>query len=105
MAKALAAQLDGVSADQVSAALATAEKKMRAAFESGDRPDPGTFPKTLASELGLSTDQVTEALRAAAQQAFEQHGGKPGAMPGPPGPMGFGPPPAAGAGSSSSGSG
>ena len=94
MADALAAELDGVDADAIADALHVAEDEMRASFEDGDVPDPGQFAQTLADELGISADEVTKALEAAHQIAFEVHtDGAPGAIGAPGMPDGFGPPP------------
>ena len=74
MATAIAAELDGVDADEIADALQVAEDKMRAAFEDGDMPDPDLFAQTLADELGVSKDDVTKALEASREKAFEAHG-------------------------------
>jgi len=97
MADALAAELDGVDADAIADALQVAEDQMRSSFEDGDVPDPGQFAETLADELGLGADEVTKALEAAHQIAFEVHtDGAPGAIGVAPGMKGgFGPPPGA----------
>jgi len=101
MAESIAAELDGVDADEIADALQVAEDEMRAAFEDGDMPDPDLFAQTLADELGVSKDDVTKALEASREKAFEAHSaGAPSAPPvggpgGPGMPGGFGPPPGA----------
>jgi hypothetical protein len=72
LAEAIAEHLDA-GVDEIESALATAEQKMREAFESGDLPDPGLFAQTLADELGLSEDEVTDALKEARAATFEAH--------------------------------
>ena len=96
MADALAGELDGVDADAIADALQVAEDEMQASFEDGDLPDPGQFAETLADELGISADEVTKALEAAHQIAFEVHSDDgPGPIGAPGMPGGFGPPPGA----------
>jgi hypothetical protein len=73
LAEAIAEHLDGASVDEIEGALAVADEKMREAFESGERPSPDLFAETLADELGLSEDEVTEALEAARAVTFETH--------------------------------
>ncbi len=120
MAKALSAQLDGVSEQDVSAALEKAEQKMRDAFESGKPPEPGTFAKTLADELGVSRGRGHRrdarrreaGLRRRRPRAWRpsrpaadglwRHAADAG---GGPAPGGFAPPQSSGSGSSASGSG
>ena len=80
MADALAAELDGVDADAIADALGVAEEKMRAAFESGDMPDPGLFAQTLADELGISDGRRHEGARGAHQQASEDPASTASAM-------------------------
>jgi hypothetical protein len=73
LAKAIAAELDGVSVEQVESALATADERMRQAFESGDPPPSDVFTDTLADELGLGEDEISDALAAARDASFEEH--------------------------------
>jgi hypothetical protein len=49
---------------------------MREAFESGDPPSPDVFTETLAEELGLSEEEVADALSAAREATFEERFGK-----------------------------
>jgi hypothetical protein len=74
LAEAIAEHLEGVSVDDIESALATADEKMREAFESGKPPDPDLFAQTLADELGLSEDEVSDALEEARAATFEAHG-------------------------------
>jgi hypothetical protein len=71
MAQGIAAQLDGVDADAVSDALATHEKQVRSAIESGERPDMQGLVATLADELGKSEEEITSALEAAREAGVE----------------------------------
>jgi hypothetical protein len=73
LAEAISSELDGVSVEQVESALAVADERMREAFESGEPPSPDVFTETLADELGLSEDEVSEALEAAREATFEAH--------------------------------
>jgi hypothetical protein len=73
MAKNLSDYLDGVSVDDIEAALAVAEEQMREAFEDGDPPRPDQFAAMLAEELGLSEDEVEDALVALGEDAFSAH--------------------------------
>jgi transcription initiation factor IIE alpha subunit len=73
MAENLSEHLDGVSVDDIDAALGVAEEQMREAFEDGDPPAPGQFTETLAKELGLSEDEVEDALAALGEDAFSAH--------------------------------
>lgn len=73
MAEAISAQLDGVSVEQVESALAAAEERMRESFESGEPPAPDVFIKTLADELGVSEEEVADALATAREEAFNAH--------------------------------
>jgi hypothetical protein len=73
LADAISAELDGVSAEQVESALAVADERMRESFESGDPPPPDVFTETLADELGLSEDEIADALEAVRDEAFEAH--------------------------------
>jgi AraC-like DNA-binding protein len=73
LAEAISPELDGVSVEQVESALAAADERMREAFESGDPPSPDVFTETLADELGLSEDEVADALAAARGATFEAH--------------------------------
>jgi hypothetical protein len=73
LAEAISSELDGVSVEQVESALAVADERMREAFESGEPPSPDVFTETLADELGLSEDEVSEALAAAREATFEAH--------------------------------
>jgi len=47
----------------VERALTKAQTQIRQGFESGKRPDPGAFVRTLAQELKKSESQVREALQ------------------------------------------
>jgi hypothetical protein len=90
MAEALSEQLDGVSVDQIEAALAVAEDEMRQAFEDREPPAPDQFTATMADELGLSDDEIADALAAVRQEAFsaprgERRFGPVGPPPGRPG--------------------
>ena len=71
-AEAIASQLDGVSADQVESALETAHEQAQAAIENGERPERGDLAKTLADELGVSEEDVQQAVQAAHQKRGEQ---------------------------------
>jgi transcription initiation factor IIE alpha subunit len=73
MAEDLGEHLDGVSVEEIEAALAVAEEQMREAFEDGDPPAPDQFTATLAEELGLSEDEVEDALEALRSDAFSTH--------------------------------
>jgi hypothetical protein len=73
MAENLSEHLDGVSVEDIEAALAVAEEQMREAFEDGDPPRPDQFAATLAEELGLSEDEVEDALAALREEAFSAH--------------------------------
>jgi hypothetical protein len=73
LAEAISSHLDGVSVEQIEGALEVADEKMRQAFESGDPPSPDLFTKTLAGELGLSEDEVSDALEAAREAEFKRH--------------------------------
>jgi hypothetical protein len=73
LAQAVSSELDGVSLEQVESALAVADERMREAFESGEPPSPDVFTETLADELGLSEDEIAEALAAAREATFEAH--------------------------------
>jgi hypothetical protein len=46
---------------------------MRDSFESGEPPAPDIFTETLADELGVSENEVADALAAAREQAFDAH--------------------------------
>ncbi|MFN8161665.1 MAG: hypothetical protein U0R52_11555 [Solirubrobacterales bacterium] len=71
MAEGIAAQLDGVSADDVAKILEAEQAEMEAQMRSGQVPDPGTRSKTdplvsaLADGLDLSQGEVESALTAA----------------------------------------
>jgi hypothetical protein len=80
LAEAISSQLDGVSVERIESALEAADERMRRSFESGDPPSPDLFTKTVADELGLSEDEVADALAAARRETFEAHGAK-GARP------------------------
>jgi hypothetical protein len=73
MAERLSEHLDGVTVDELEAALAVAEEEMRQAFEDGEPPAPDQFAATLADELGLSADEVADALAAMREEAFSAH--------------------------------
>jgi hypothetical protein len=73
LAEAISSELDGVSVEQVESALAVADERMREAFESGELPSPNLFTETLADELGLSEDEISDALAAAREATFEAH--------------------------------
>jgi hypothetical protein len=73
MAETLSEHLDGVTVDEIEAALAVAEEEMRQAFEDGEPPAPDQFTATLADELGLSEDEVADALAAMREEAFSAH--------------------------------
>jgi biotin operon repressor len=73
MAENLSEHLEGVSVDDIEAALAVAEEQMHEAFEDGDPPRPDQFAATLAEELGLSEDEVEDALAALREEAFSVH--------------------------------
>jgi hypothetical protein len=73
LAEAISAELDGVSVDEVESALAVADERMREAFESGEPPSPDVFAEALADELGLSEDEIVDALEAAREASFEAH--------------------------------
>jgi hypothetical protein len=71
LARALAPRLDvGVSA--VEQALGKAQANLHQAFESGRRPDPGLFVRTLAQELNKSESQVRQALQAARRELLDR---------------------------------
>jgi hypothetical protein len=73
LADAISSELDGVSVEQVESALAVADERMREAFESGEPPSPDVFTETLADELGLSDDEISDALAVAREATFEAH--------------------------------
>jgi transcriptional regulator with XRE-family HTH domain len=73
LAEAISSELEGVSVDEVESALAVADERMREAFESGEPPPPDVFAETLADELGLSEDEIADALEAAREASFEAH--------------------------------
>lgn len=65
LATALAAELEGVSAEQIEAALAKQEESMREAFEAGEGPPaPGSFFGGLAADLGVSEAELEDAFAA-----------------------------------------
>ena len=71
LARALAPRLDlGVST--VESALEKAQGQMHQAFESGRRPDPGLFVRTLAQELSRNESQVRAALQAARRELLDK---------------------------------
>jgi hypothetical protein len=80
LAEAISSQLDGVSVERIESALEAADQQMRRSFESGNPPPPDQFTKTVADELGLSEDEVADALSAARRDTFDAHGAK-GARP------------------------
>ena len=63
LARDLAPRLN-LSVGVVERALTKAQTQIRQGFESGKRPDPGAFVRTLAQELKKSESQVREALQA-----------------------------------------
>ena len=63
LARNLAPRLN-LSVVVVERALAKAQAQIRQGFESGKRPDPGAFLRTLAQELNKSESQVREAFQA-----------------------------------------
>jgi hypothetical protein len=73
LAEAISSELDSVSVEQVESALAVADERMREAFESGEPPSPDVFTETLADELGLSEDEISDALAAAREATFDAH--------------------------------
>jgi AraC-like DNA-binding protein len=73
MAEMLSEHLNGVSVEAIEAALDVAEEQMHDAIEDGELPQPDLFIETLADELGLSEDQVAEALEAMREEAFDVH--------------------------------
>jgi hypothetical protein len=73
LAEAISSELDGVSVEQIEGALAVADERMREAFESGELPSADVFTETLADELGLSEDEVADALAAAREATFGAH--------------------------------
>jgi hypothetical protein len=88
LARALAAELDGVDVESARAALAAA----REAAERGRHPDRDVFVTTLAERLGVTAEQVRSALRSAhpggpgmARRWSGPHGpgGPPPVIPGP----------------------
>jgi hypothetical protein len=114
-AASLAAQLDGVSADQIVEILDEQQQKLEEEMKSGpppapkrgERPDPQDSPlvAALAEGLGKSRSEIAAALEAAGKAAASAHRGEmpagppppgmsaPGGMPGPGGPGGPGGPP------------
>ena len=73
MAEMLSEHLDGVSVEDIEAALAVAEEQMHEAIENGEPPGPGQFTETLAQELGLSEDEVSDALAEMREETFSAH--------------------------------
>jgi hypothetical protein len=71
MAESIVEHLDGVTVEEVEAALAVVDDRMREGFESGDPPDPGMFAEVLAEELGVSDDQIEDALAAVREEQFD----------------------------------
>ena len=72
-AESLASQLDGVSTEEVAAALESIHQQARDSFENGERPEPGSLEADLASELGISEEELTAAMEAAREAGMDQH--------------------------------
>lgn len=72
MAETLSEHLDGVGVEEIQAALAVAEEQMQQAIENGEPPEPDQFAATLAEELGLSEDEISEALTEMREDAFPE---------------------------------
>jgi len=70
-AKALAAELDGVSVAQVEAALKKAHDQFEQDRTAGTRPERGAYLATLAKELGQTEAQLRTAHRAAHRKQLE----------------------------------
>jgi hypothetical protein len=94
-AESLAAQLDGVSADQVVAILGEQRQKLSEQVKSGpppaperrERPDPEDSPlvAALAEGLGKSRSEIAAALEAAGRAGASAHRGQLPVGPPPPG--------------------
>ncbi len=105
-AESLAAQLDGVSVDEIVSILDEQQQKLEEEMKSGpppapkagERPDPADSPlvAALAEGLGKSKSEIAAALEAAGKSQRGRGGPPPPGMPGPgtmPGPGGPGGPP------------